>query len=418
MKNLLIETSGKIIHKLFQIKKDFNEEIINLFFHILKSFAALYINWLILNKLSKDEYIIWAITSSIFMIATASDLGIGQHTVTLLLNSRINERKKIITNACIAMVPLFLLSYFFVIFSLGGSLLYKNIMAFLVSFRLFSIPFGALLNATNNFKIRKIIDFISYLIAAIFINILVLYYKNVQLALLALNISFILAAIISIVISLKKINQSDSYIDKINFKEIRHVFKGSLPYLINNLTSLLTYGGFIWLCSFILSGMPLAKLAVLHNFLLVTLFQIYDVFLRSRQADLVKQSRIKSYLKINRLIFLFTPIVLLIIGKISLNIIASNLLFSQFEIFLYSIFIIIELSFLLLQSIIQVDLILSKYLIFYSIIKSFFLFLSFLFFYLFKNHSLSLFILTLNLCSIVGLIFTNFHLKSKSGLTL
>ena len=48
-------------------------------------------------------------------------------------------------------------------------------MAIFVSLRLFSIPFGSLFNAINKFKIRKIIEFFSYLIAAISISLIVFF---------------------------------------------------------------------------------------------------------------------------------------------------------------------------------------------------------------------------------------------------
>ena len=38
--------------------------------------------------------------------------------------------------------------------------------------------------------------------------------------------------------------------------------------------------------------MEVAKLAILHSFVLVNLFQVYDVFLRARQADLGEPARL------------------------------------------------------------------------------------------------------------------------------
>ena len=84
-----------------------SDGVISIIFHTSKSIIALYINWLILNKLNTDDYVTWAITSSILMIATASDLGIGQHTVTSLIKSKVNSRGIIIAKACAAIIPLF-----------------------------------------------------------------------------------------------------------------------------------------------------------------------------------------------------------------------------------------------------------------------------------------------------------------------
>ena len=401
------------------IKNNFNQELLSLSYHFLKSIVALYINWLILNRMTNDDYVIWSITSSILMISTASDLGIGQHTVTLLVNSEKTYSKIIITNALLAIVPLFFFSFFFLLIFLPGLLYYKLCMAIFVSLRLFSIPFGALLNATNNFKKRKFIEFLSYLFAAIMIGFIVKFNKEIQLSLLALNFSFILAAILIIYESLKSLSNIEQKKISFNYKQVFSVFRGTLPFLINNITSLLTYGGFIWISSIILPRFQIAKLSVLHNFLLMTMYQIYDVFLRSKQADLIDLKKIKFHLKLNRFILLFVPIFNLLFGKIILNLIAPKLSFTLLEIFTYSIFLNIEFSFLLLQSIIQVDIKFSKYLITYSIIKIFsILVFFFVFFNLNYHFNLFNFILFLNLFSILGLLIINFHFKLKTGYSL
>ena len=159
-------------------------------------------------------------------------------------------------------------------------------MSTFVSLRLFSIPFGSLFNAFNKYKIRKIIEFVTYLIASISITLIV-FLKNIELSLLALNASFLIGSAILIVISKKYVFFKRIDFKYISFSQIIKVFHGSLPFLVNNLTTLLTYGEFVWVCSFILPSNLLAKISVFHVFFLMTLYQLYDVYLRSRQADLI-----------------------------------------------------------------------------------------------------------------------------------
>jgi hypothetical protein len=396
-----------------------NEGVVSLFFHGLKSLVILFINWIILNKLDSNDYVVWSITSSVLMIATASDLGIGQHTVTLLIHAQKELRKSILINACIAIGPLFLLSFGFVYLSLSGAPYYVFLMALFVSFRLFSIPFGALLNATNNFKVRKIIEFITYVIAAIAILAIVHFKKDVNLSLLALNISFIIGSSITVLIALKDVPNNPVVIDGSIFKSTFTVLHGSLPFLVNNLTALLTYGGFIWISSFVLPSFLIAKLSVLHSFLFMTIYQVYDVFLRSKQADLILPKKIKFFMKLNRFLALVTSVFMLIAGIFLLKIIAPKLEYSIVEILFFSIFMIVEFCYLIIQSIVQVDFRHSRSLFFYSIVRLCAIVVAYSVYFLFREvNNLGIFLLLLSLFSFSGLLFSNYHFKSKTKLSI
>lgn len=408
-----------VILAIQQVNTHLSEGVVSLFFHGLKSLVVLFINWIILNKLDSNDYVVWSITSSVLMIATASDLGIGQHTVTLLIHAKKESRKSILINACMAISPLFLISFGFVYLSLSGAAYYVFLMALFVSFRLFSIPFGALLNATNNFKTRKITEFVTYVIAAIAILVIVHFKKDVNLSLLALNISFVIGSVITIIIALKDVPNNPVIIDSSVFKSTLTVLHGSLPFLVNNLTALLTYGGFIWISSFVLPGFLIARLSVLHSFLFMTLYQVYDVFLKSKQADLIFPEKIKFFLKLNRFLALATSVFMLIAGFFLLKIIAPKLQFSVLELLFFSIFMIVEFCYLIIQSIVQVDFSHSISLFFYSIVRLCATVFAFAAYFLYRDvNSLEIFLLFLSLFSFLGLLFSNYHFKSKTKLSI
>lgn len=353
------------------------------------------------------------------MIATASDLGIGQHTVTSLIKSPVVTRKSIIVNACFAIIPLFFVSFIFLYFSLSGSKYYILLMATFVSLRLFSIPFGAVLNATNNFKLRKIIEFLSYLIAAIGISLIIYYIKDVQMSLLALNISFIIGAIATIIIAFKDIPNVSIEINSAVWRIVPNIMYESLPFLINNITALLTYGGFIWLSSFVLPGTLIAKLSVLHSFMFMTMYQIYDVFLRSKQADLILHSKVKFFLSFNRVLLIVVPVFVIFLGGFLLKIIASTIKFEISDLIIFSVFIVVEFCYLIIQSVIQVDFKYSKDLILYSFIKSISIIVPFILLFLFRDRvNLTSFLIVLNIFSIIGLLVSNYYFKLKTGFTL
>jgi hypothetical protein len=353
------------------------------------------------------------------MIATASDLGIGQHTVTLLIHANTESRKSILINACITIIPLFFLSFIFVFLSISGANYYAFLMALFVSLRLFSIPFGALLNATNNFKTRKIIEFITYLIAAIAISFIVYFRKDVNQSLLALNVSFIIGSIITVFSAFKYIPRSTFESDGSILQSILKVLHGSMPFLVNNLTALLTYGGFIWISSFVLPNYLIAKLSVLHSFLFMTLYQVYDVFLRSKQADLILPEKIKFFLKLNRLLSLVTFLFVVLAGIFLLGLISPSLYFSTYEMMCFSLFMIVEFCYLVIQSVVQVDLNHSRGLFFYSMIRLCAFIIAFATYYLFsEKNSLAIFLLLLSLFSFLGLLFSNFYFKTKTKFSL
>jgi len=60
------------------------------------------------------------------------------------------------------------------------------------------------------------------------------------------------------------------------------VYRASMPFMVTNLTGMLTYGGFIWISSFFLRVNDVAKIAVLPTFVLMNLYQLYDVLLTAR----------------------------------------------------------------------------------------------------------------------------------------
>jgi len=353
------------------------------------------------------------------MVATASDLGIGQHTVTLLIHAERASRKSILMNACIAITPLVLLAFGFVYLSLSGAGYYVFLMALFVSLRLFSIPFGALLNATNNFKKRKILEFLTYVLAAIAISLIVYLKKDVNMSLLALNISLIIGSVATILITLKDIPNTTFVMDVSVFRSTARVLQGSLPFLVNNLTELLTYGGFIWISSFVLPGFLISKLSVLHTFLFITIYQVYDVFLRSKQADLVMDEKINYFLKLNRFIILATPLCVLFGGIILLRVIAPNFHFEILELLFFSIFMIVELCYLVIKSVIQVDFKYSRSLFFYSIVRLSAIVIAFITYFLFwQVNSLKDFLFLLSLFSLVGLLISNYYLKYKTNFSL
>lgn len=342
----------------------------SLFLHGLKSVVALYINWIVLAQFSEIDYVTWSVTSSILIVATASDLGIGQYAVTRFIHSDIASWPTITRGCLFALLPLSIGAIILVAaFIDGPSLLYKFTMASFLGVRVLSIPFGAVLNAVNQFKIRKAIEVGAYIGSAIVIYMITTAGGEVTWALLTMNAAFLLGGLVTVVAASGYMTISDVFVGRSRSLPVMDVYKASIPFMVNNLSGLLTYGGFIWISSFFLGTNAVAKLSVLHTFVLMNAYQVYDVFLKSRQADLIAQGRLLFLKRVNAYLMFGIPIIFLILGGEVFKLITRNLEFIRLEVFLFAIFISIELGYLLIQSLAQVRWDLSKNLGLYSAIR-------------------------------------------------
>lgn len=329
---------------------------LSLLLHVLKSALALLVNWIIITRFSSIDYVTWAVTSSLLIVATASDLGIGQYTTTRLLHTRRECWSSVLWESTIALLPLSLLGAIFVFIALGTQpLVYKVAMAIFIGFRILTIPSGALLNAINQFKLRKAIEVATYLFATMMIIVIALIQASIIWALLILNVAFLASAAVTVIVGRRYLMVTNNT-SAVAYQQqsLGTLYCASVPYMINNLTGLLTYGGLIWLCSFFLDIEALARLSVLHTFILINLYQIYDVFLKARQADMINAEHVLRMGRVNSGLMLLTPVLVLLLGPILLGWFAPRQIFSSLELTLFATLLSLELGFLYLQSVIQV----------------------------------------------------------------
>lgn len=334
-----------------------SDAALSLVLHGLKVAVALGINWLVLNSFAVDEFVVWSVTSSILMIATASDLGIGQYTVTGLVHRERGEWTPFVATSVLAMLPLTLAGGLFVVLALNGSAQwFAAAMAAMLVLRVATIPYGAVLNAANQYKQRKAIELAAYVAAAAAIAVIAATGRSIELALIALNASFVLAAVLTVLAALRYVDIRPAGPSSASPAAAGRLFRAALPFTLNNLSGLLTYGGFVWLCSLALPGAEVAKLAILHGFVLVTAWQLYDVFLKSRQADLADPARLSFYRHANRAVLLAAPIGFVLVGPSLLALIGNPLRLETAEVILFALFMMLELAHLYLQSLAQISL--------------------------------------------------------------
>lgn len=341
-----------------------SDSALSLIFHGMKSLIAFYVNWLVLSEFASEDYLTWCVASSILMVATASDLGIGQFTVTQLIHSSAKFRADIIKTSLVVIFPLAFFSFVFVYFLLNGDdWRYRALMAAFLGLRILSIPYAALLNAFNLLKLRKVIEFFSYSFTLLAVHLVIFYKFDVKLALLAMNFSFLLGAAVTTFIAIGRIQGEGAW----SLASAGNVYKNCFPFLVNNLSGLATYAGFIWLSSYLLGPNELAILAVLHSFVLMNFYQIYEVFLKARHADLTQIAKAEQVIRLNWIVMFFLPIIFFAAGPEILSLMAKKIEFNRLDLVLFALFMGFELGFLMLQSVAQVQLDLSVHLTKYSV---------------------------------------------------
>lgn len=347
----------------------FTDASLSVFLHVFKAFTALAVNWIVLHQFGVQDFVTWSVTSSILIVATASDLGIGQYLTTQMINSPRSEWPGHISRGLSSLIPLALASALFAFVALDGpSPLYRAAMAILLAGRLVAIPFIAVLHARNQFKIRKAIELVAYIVAALLVTGIAWIDADVHLALLALNGTFLLGAALMVVASARYCKLAGSL--ALSSSGIWHLLRNTMPFMVNNLTGLLTYGGFIWLSSLVLPKTDIAKLAVLYSFVLVNMYQVYDVFLKARQAALAEPAHIAPMLRLNFLLMIAVPVAFVIAGREALSLIGNPVSIDLAETALFGVFIALELGNLFTQSIAQVNLALVPRLKTYSALRA------------------------------------------------
>ena len=389
---------------------------ISVFLHGLKSLVALAINWMVLAQFPTADYVTWAVSSSILVVATASDLGIGQYAATHFIHATSDRWPAIARESIAALVPLALAAVVFVYLALGSHpAAYKAAMAAFIGLRILSIPFGAALNAVNQFKLRKAIEVGVYLVSALLIGWVAYAGKPVLWALLILNACFMVGGFVTIQFAARYFDLRALWASLPNGASVNRVYRDSVPFMVNNLTGLLSYGGFIWVSSLFLPTDALAKLSILHTFILINAYQVYDVLLRARQADLIRIEHVRRISRFNFVLMTGCPLLAFAFGEPLLSFITQSMEFSQVEILLFSVFLAIELGFLLIQSVVQVRPQLGSLLTRYSMVKLTCQAMAIVIFWIAASvtaQSLANYIALLTSTSLLGYVFCHMHLRT------
>lgn len=323
-------------------------------FHGFKVIAVLFLNYVLLNNLSSSDFTQYSVAVSILTVATAFDFGLGQYVISKIILDPQKNYLYVLKEAVTALIPLAGLAGVFILIEFqNDNNSYNILMSMIIFLRIILIPFSAILNAYNQYKIRKIVEFIIYLGLIIFYIIIIHLKFQIEFMVFTLNLLLLTGSIILFFIT-KKLNKF-SITDFIKIKsEYSYVsYYKSFPYALSILVGLLTYGGFIWISKYIVTELDLQKIVIMQTFIMIPACQIYEVALNSRQADLAAKFSINDKLALSLLGMFAIPCLVLLanylfqfqITKFALNFI---------DLILFSFFVSFEVGFIFIKTVIQV----------------------------------------------------------------
>ena len=316
----------------------------------VKAVCAFILNWMAANYFPVDAFSLWAIFFSVSMVLSAGDLGIGQYILTYMTNysddqtlaiHHFSTGQTVLVFLC---APVWLVGMVLVYFS-GIDIVFGALLCAVVVMRLPLISYASLLQVKNRLHEKRMIDAIPYLISVPSIFLMQSYEFSVYLQLLVVNF-LLLGGSLIILYRCKTLGLPNWEI--LGFEAIKDGLKASFPYLLNNASGIMIYGGFIGIFGFYIDSYQVAVLAIYHTVILSLGYQAFEVIFRNYQLRILEK-RIFN----NLVLFLFiTGSILLVFsanyGQQVFTYFYSTYKFIKIDLVLFLVFSLLEFGYLLL----------------------------------------------------------------------
>ena len=359
------------------------ELIVSVVSFLIKGGCALYINYLIINYLSFEDFGSWAVLFSVAVLLSVADFGIGQYLLTNFVSRSLTHEKKtsmfsnsffLIIIICIVLSIVFLGGYLFIDSDFHPISIFA--LYFIVLYRIAVIPYGAYIQSLGKYYERKLIEAVAYILSLFFVSIAITSNFSLIQLLIGMNV-FISFSSAVIYFRAKQLNAPAVSLKHLSLLEFKLISKESLPYFINNTSGLLIYGVFISVSSLFLEPMQLAKLALMHSIIFTNLYQGFELVFRTLQTKLNDSKLFRKLVLAVCISFIFWIIFSYVFGQFMLKNFFPTYQFTSIDIFLYSVYMFLEFFYLLYTSKIQMMHSLSRLLLKVSLLKlAFFLVLS------------------------------------------
>jgi hypothetical protein len=323
----------------------------------LKAICALALSWMAANNLPVDEFAIWAIFFSISMVLSSGDLGVGQYILTYMASSDDDSSAFAmhffngLSSLIVLSAPVFVLGLI-IAKSRGFEIAFAFPLCILVASRIPLIAYGAFMQVQNRIHEKRLIDSAPYCLAIPIMYIMYSYDVGVYSQLLVINLLLTLGGIVTMqrcnVLGVPKFQWA-------GLAMLKSTLKKSLPYLLNNASGIVIYGGFITLFSFYLDNYQIAVLAIYHSVILSLGYQAYDVVFRSFQLRI---SEAKVFKGLSLFLGFSAFIIMIALNEAGVKILQflfANYTFEQFDLMLFALFACLEFGYLLATTRLQMS---------------------------------------------------------------
>lgn len=325
----------------------------------VKGAASVAVSIFLANKLGASEFALWSAVFSFGIVLSLADLGIGQLLLTSFFEGNFKGRdpEVMLWNAVAAMSMLAAALLFCAPAALRSSPAIADLpgvfpITALIVLRLPLIPFGAMLSAAARFHERKVIEAASYVVGATAVAVATQFGTSLALMLVLMNGAITGGSVLAAARAVS-LSPAGLRIRGVASSEVWHLYRGAWPYFVNNLSGLVVYGGFVALSSWALPTDNLAKLAVLHGFVFMQVFQVFDLVFRSNQTrldDKVVMSRMSTLVFVSAVGYC---VLVLGGGPEVLSLVFQRYRFSRPELLTYGAFLFGEIYYALLASNLQ-----------------------------------------------------------------
>ena len=352
---------------------------------LLKGGCALYINYIIINYLSFNDFSTWAVLFSVAILLSVADFGAGQYILTNFVSKKMSRTAKIrvfsnsfvlIVMICLFLTVICATTYWLIDVNISLTLIAA--LYLLIILRVLVIPHGAFLQSKGNYHERKLFEGVTYLFSLVFI----LYGTSENFSLFQLLIGmnfFISLSSFAVFVRAKTLKSPPIKISSVRFKYLKLVVRGATPYFVNNTAGLLIYGVFITVASMFLMPDNLAKLALLHSIVFTNLYQGYELVFRTLQTHLNSPDIFKRLFILVSVSCVVWLVFVFVYGKNLLATFFPEYKFENAEIIIYSVYMFLEYFYLLFMTKVQMAYDLSRLLLKISVFK----FISFIIFSVF-----------------------------------
>ncbi len=265
---------------------------------VVKALSLLGMSVILVESVSTKEFALWSLLVSVSLFFTLSDLGVGQYLLRQLVAYRKDTKLEgeLIKSVAASNILLMVVVLLFIVVGFFG-LRYMprlgdvngyelGLFVALVSVRSLLIPYFAQLSANEWFYIRKNIEAFSSLLALLVVWWLIGLNTSVVEMIIVYQLVITVSGVLAPIFCHYK-GAPSLVVFRAGSERINSVFSESFPYFINNLSLLITRGGFVFLVGFLVGDAELAEIAVYYAVFFQVFYQVFDMVIRIIQPKIL-----------------------------------------------------------------------------------------------------------------------------------